>query len=85
MGKYEIIIYWSKADKTFAAELPGCMAHANSQELVLKNAKDAINLWVKTAKEFDDPIPEPNREKFMLLWNQKERRKYVTNQYAERK
>jgi predicted RNase H-like HicB family nuclease len=69
MGKYEIIIYWSKADKSFIAEvpeLPGCMAHGDSQELALKNAKDAIKLWIETAKEFNDPIPEPKGERLIL-------------------
>jgi predicted RNase H-like HicB family nuclease len=69
MLKYEIIIYWSKADKSFIAEvpeLPGCMAHGDSQELALKNAKDAIKLWIETAKEFNDPIPEPKGERLIL-------------------
>jgi len=62
MGKYEIIIYWSEEDRVFVAdvpELPGCMAHGETYESALKNAKDAIRLWIKTAKEFNDPIPEP--------------------------
>jgi len=69
MLKYEIIIYWSKTDNTFIAEVPelsGCMAHGDNQELALKNAKDAIGLWIETAKEFNDPIPEPKGERLML-------------------
>jgi len=30
-----------------------------SYESALSNAKDAIALWIETAKEFNDPIPEP--------------------------
>lgn len=26
----------------------------------LSNIKDAIDLWIKDAKEFDDPVPNPN-------------------------
>ena len=66
MTKYEIIIYWSKADEAYVAdvpELPGCMAHGNTYEEALKHAKEAIELWIKTAKEFDDPIPEPKGER----------------------
>ena len=66
--KYEIIIYWSKEDKLFIAEvpeLPGCMAHGKSYEEALKNIKEAIELWIETAKEFGDPIPEPKEEKLM--------------------
>ena len=42
-----------------APELPGCAAHGATQEDALGNALDAIRLWIDTAKEFGDPIPEP--------------------------
>ena len=61
MYKYEIVIYWSEEDKLFIAEvpeLPGCMAHGNTQEAALVNVKKAIELWIDTAKEFGDAIPE---------------------------
>jgi len=69
MYKYEIIIYWSKEDQVFVAdvpELPGCMAHGESQEAALKNINTAIQLWIDTAKEFDDPVPEPKGQRLML-------------------
>ncbi len=62
MTKYEVIIYWSTEDEAFIAEVPqlaGCAAHGDSQEEALRNAQDAISLWIETAKEFGDPIPEP--------------------------
>jgi predicted RNase H-like HicB family nuclease len=62
MDRYEIIIYWSDEDGMYVAEvpeLPGCSAHGESYESALSNAKDAIALWIETAKEFNDPIPEP--------------------------
>jgi len=62
MGKYEVIIYWSEEDQSFIAEipeLPGCMAHGASHEEALKNSADAAHLWLSTAQEFGDPIPEP--------------------------
>lgn len=62
MNKYEVIIYWSEEDEAFVAEvpqLPGCAAHGPSQEGALASAQEAIRLWVDTAKEFGDPIPEP--------------------------
>jgi predicted RNase H-like HicB family nuclease len=62
MDRYEIIIYWSNDDGMYVAEvpeLPGCSAHGESYESALSNAKDAIALWIETAKEFNDPIPEP--------------------------
>ena len=69
MDKYEIIIYWSAEDQTFVAEvpeLPGCAAHGSTQEAALANAKDALSLWIDTAKEFGDPIPEPKGRRLML-------------------
>jgi predicted RNase H-like HicB family nuclease len=68
MGKYEIIIYWSEEDQVYVAEtpeLPGCMAHGNTEESALKNIKDAIQLWKDTAREFGDPIPEPKGRRLM--------------------
>ena len=68
MNKYEIIIYWSKEDQVFVAEvpeLPGCVAHGETQEAALANANEAIQLWIDTAKEFGDPVPEPNGERLM--------------------
>ncbi len=69
MYKYEIILYWSDADGEFIAEvpqLPGCAAHGHTQEAALKNVNDAIGLWIDTASEFNDPIPEPKGERLML-------------------
>lgn len=69
MRKYEIILYWSNEDKVFVAEvpeLPGCMAHGDTQDLALKNAHDAIELWLDTASEFGDPIPAPKGRRLML-------------------
>ncbi len=65
---YEIILYWSDEDGLFVAEvpeLPGCMAHGDTQEAALANAKDAMQLWIDTATEFGDPIPEPKRRRLM--------------------
>ncbi len=69
MYKYEIIIYWSDEDNAFIAEapeLPGCMAHGNTPEDALKNAKEAIQLWIDTAKEFGDSIPEPKGKRLIF-------------------
>ena len=68
MYKYEIILYWSNEDAAFIAEvpeLPGCMAHGHSQEEALKNINDAMQLWIDTAREFGDAIPQPKGERLM--------------------
>ena len=63
------ILYWSDADGSSLlrkSRLPGCAAHGNTQEAALKNVNDAIGLWIDTAREFNDPIPEPKGERLML-------------------
>lgn len=68
MFKYETIIYWSEEDKAYLAEipeLPGCMAHGDTYESALAHAKEAIQLWVDTAIEFGDPVPEPKGRRLM--------------------
>lgn len=67
--KYEVIIHWSAEDEVFIAdvpELPGCMAHGNSSAEALANAQDAIGLWIETAREFGDPVPEPKGRRLMF-------------------
>ena len=69
MYKYELIIYWSNADDIFVAEvpeLPGCMAHSDTQESALRNVNEAITLWIDTARELGDPIPEPKGERLIF-------------------
>ena len=67
--KYEIIIYWSEEDQVYIAEvpeLPGCLAHGDSHESALLNAKDAIHLWIDTAREFGDSVPEPKGRRLLF-------------------
>lgn len=69
MQKYEIVLYWSNIDQVYIGEVPelaGCMAHGETQEAALKNANQAIALWLDTAREFGDPIPEPKGRRLML-------------------
>ena len=69
VDKYEIILYWSDEDQTYVAEvpeLPCCMAHGKTRESAPAEVKTAIQLWIDTAREFDDPIPEPRGRRLML-------------------
>ena len=62
MSKYEVIIYWSKDDNAFIAEvpeLPGCAADGSTKQAALKNVDVVIKEWIETAKELGRPIPEP--------------------------
>lgn len=62
MYKYEIIIYWSKDDQAFIAEvpeLPGCMADGQTHAEALANAEKVIEEWLETARELGREIPQP--------------------------
>lgn len=69
MHKYEIILVWSAEDDAFVADVPerpGCTAHGTTQAEALTNAQDAVALWIDTASEFGDPIPQPKGRRLML-------------------
>ncbi len=60
--RYELIIYWSKADGCFVVEvpeLPGCMADGESYEAAVANTQGVIQEWLDTARSLGRPIPEP--------------------------
>jgi len=62
MSKYEVIIYWSKEDEAFIAEvpeLPGCAADGATRAAALKNVDVIIKEWIETAKSLGRTIPEP--------------------------
>ena len=67
MHKYEVVLCWRDEDEAYvvveAPELPGCMAHGDAQEAMLANINDATSLWLDTAREFGDPIPQPKAER----------------------
>jgi predicted RNase H-like HicB family nuclease len=60
--KYSIILYWSDEDEAFVAEvpeLPGCVAHGDTQEAALERVKEAMTLWVDAARSQGREVPEP--------------------------
>ena len=60
--KYEIILYWSKEDQAFIAEvpeLPGCAADGATYQEAVANAEVVIREWIETAHELGRPIPTP--------------------------
>ena len=69
MSKYEVIIYWSKEDSAFIAEvpeLPGCIADGATYQEALTNAEIVIQEWIETAKELGRPIPEPKGHRLVF-------------------
>jgi predicted RNase H-like HicB family nuclease len=62
MYKYEVIVYWSKDDDAFIAEvpeLPGCMADGATYEEAIRNVQVVIGEWIETARALGRAIPEP--------------------------
>jgi predicted RNase H-like HicB family nuclease len=60
--QYEIILYWSKEDQAFIAEvpeLPGCSADGATYQEALVNAELVIREWIETARELGRAVPEP--------------------------
>lgn len=60
--KYEVILYWSREDDAFIAEvpeLPGCVADGLTRQEALANVEVVIGDWVETARELGREIPEP--------------------------
>jgi antitoxin HicB len=40
-------------------DLPGCISDGETIEDAIMNGIDAVHSWIETAKEFNDPVPEP--------------------------
>jgi predicted RNase H-like HicB family nuclease len=60
--KYEIILYWSKEDEAFIAEvpeLPGCAADGATYQEAVTNVEVVIREWIETARELGRAIPVP--------------------------
>lgn len=60
--QYEMIIYWSKVDQAFIAEvpeLPGCAADGATYQEAVTNAEVVIGEWIETARELGREIPVP--------------------------
>jgi predicted RNase H-like HicB family nuclease len=59
--KYEVILYWSKEDQAFIAEVPelaGCVADGETQKEALENVQVIVQEWIETATELGRNIPE---------------------------
>ena len=62
MNTYEVILYWSREDQAFIAEVPelaGCAADGTTRQEALGNVEIIIPEWLETAREMGRSIPEP--------------------------
>src|SRR3954470_5142931 len=66
--EYQVNIVFDPRDNIYVARIPeleNCHTHGNTPEEALANAREAIELWLETAKEKKIPVPEPIiRKKF---------------------
>src|SRR3990167_4569455 len=66
--EYQVNIAFDPRDNIFVAKVPeleNCHSHGTTPEKALNNAREAIELWIETAKEEKIPVPEPiSRRKF---------------------
>ena len=63
MAEYSVFMQYDPNDHIFVAsipELPGCMAHGETKEEALKEIDIAKDLWIKTALEDGQIVPEPS-------------------------
>lgn len=60
--KYKVILYWSKEDDAFIAEVPelaGCMADGKTYRGALLAVERVAKEWIATAREVGRQIPKP--------------------------
>ena len=61
---YTLEIFPDEEDGGYVArvrELPGCITQADTWAELLEMVEDAKRLWLESALEHGDPIPEPER------------------------
>lgn len=61
--EYTVVIQYDSTDGIFVAsipDLPGCMAHGETQAEALKELTIARDLWLETAMDVGKEIPKPS-------------------------
>lgn len=61
--KYLVKIHWSDEDAAYVAKvpaLPGCIAYGESYHEAAEMIEEAASLWLESAANHHDPIPEPD-------------------------
>jgi predicted RNase H-like HicB family nuclease len=62
LPQYEIILYWSQADRVVIAEvpeLPGCMADGANYQSALEAVQIVMQEWIETAESMGRTVPSP--------------------------
>lgn len=61
---YPVVVYCTEEDGGYFSvvpDLPGCTAHSETPEEVLREAQTAQELWLEAARERGWPVPAPSR------------------------
>lgn len=62
--KYRVLIEQDE-DGTYVAEvpsLPGCITQGQTRQKAVENVREAIELYIESLREHDEPIPPPISE-----------------------
>ena len=62
MLKYSILVQYDERDNIYVASVPelqGCMAHGDTPEDAMREIQIALELWLETADEVGENIPNP--------------------------
>jgi predicted RNase H-like HicB family nuclease len=62
MAHYHMNLFWSDENNLWIADVPdlrGCTTHGHTRSEAIKNAAEAIEGWLDTAREAGLAIPEP--------------------------
>ncbi len=59
---YSMVIQWDSRDHIYVVEvpeLPGCMTHGRTYQEAVKNAQEAIEVWIEAALDAHETVPPP--------------------------
>lgn len=84
MKDYTINLYYSEDDEAWVADIPdlfSCTATGDTPEEALSEVLVAKNLWLKTAREDGDIIPEPTYNPATEASLRRQKSKEITQEY----
>jgi antitoxin HicB len=61
MTEYPIVLEQEEDGRfsVYAPDLPGCASWGNSRPEALDNIREAIELWIESARAGGEPVPAP--------------------------
>jgi predicted RNase H-like HicB family nuclease len=62
MSDYHINVFWSDEDQAWVADIPdlmACAAFGSTPVEAVAEVQEAKAAWLESAREHNDPIPEP--------------------------